>query len=498
MLSTVRLPYLVSSACRPVGAGRDSRLGVAGPESVRRCRGGLIFRRWFDVVIPFKQHYVTDLLCPVTDVIGRSHRRNIHKAHRLVHVDTCQTPLEFLDEWCDLYGRLAAQHGITGLRAFSRAAFEKQLGVPGLVMFRALADDEIVGLHLWYVSDGVAYGHLGATSARGYELIASYALYWYPIQHFRERVRWLDLGGGAGAAEGGRWTGWGGSRRGGQPAGGKRSCAGVCFSPRRTSGSRRTAPWQDDVPPRIVRVSSLSLMSGLGGSSGGDDPLSPVGRHLRRPPPNKDYRRASRTLMQILRRVMPGARTLLDVGCGTGRHLEHLRGRFHVEGLDLSRQMLAIARKRCPGVRFHQGTLVDFNIHRQFDVITCLFGAIGYAKTFRRPPARRCAASSRHLRPGGVVVVEPWITPEKFIAGRLVFDRVDDADLKVARMYITKRRGAVFVFDSQLFVATATGVAHFTERQELGLFTDQQYRAAFRNAGLRTVAKGPELFGYGL
>ena len=107
----------------------------------------------------------------------------------------------------------------------------------------------------------------------------------------------------------------------------------------------------------------------------------------------KDYRRASRTLVRILRRVAPGARSLLDVGCGTGRHLEHLRGRFHVEGLDLSRQMLAIARKRCPGVRFHQGTLVDFNLNRQFDVITCLFGAIGYAKT-SAASGRRCAASS--------------------------------------------------------------------------------------------------------
>jgi hypothetical protein len=65
-------------------------------------------------------------------------------------------------------------------------------------------------------------------------------------------------------------------------------------------------------------------------------------------------------------------------------------------------------------------------------------------------------------------------------------------------MYITKRRGAVSVFDSQYLVATGTGVAHFRERQELGLFTDQQDRAAFRSAGLRIVATGPQLFGYGL
>ena len=66
-----------------------------------------------------------------------------------------------------LYAHLTERHGITGIRAFSRAAFARQLAVPGLVMFRAAAAGETVGLHLWYVQDDVAYGHLGATSPRG-------------------------------------------------------------------------------------------------------------------------------------------------------------------------------------------------------------------------------------------------------------------------------------------------------------------------------------------
>jgi hypothetical protein len=158
-------------------------------------------RCWFDVVIPFKQHYVTDLRRPVDDLVARQHRRNLQKASGLVEVDICRNPLDFLAAWCDLYGHLAARHGITGIRAFSRTAFEKQLGVPGLVMFRALAAEDIVGLHLWYVRDRVAYGHLGATSTRGYELMASYALYWYAVQYFRTHVDWLDLGGVAGVSE---------------------------------------------------------------------------------------------------------------------------------------------------------------------------------------------------------------------------------------------------------------------------------------------------------
>lgn len=211
----------------------------------------------------------------------------------------------------------------------------------------------------------------------------------------------------------------------------------------------------------------------------------------------RDYRQAARKLARIARRIRPGAESLLDVGCGTGRHLEHLRNDFQVEGLDLSPEMLAVARTRCPGVTFHRASLARFSLRGRFDVVTCLFGSIGYAKTItglRR--AIECMA--QHLTPGGVVVVEPWVAPDRFVPGRLVFDRVDEPDLKVARMYRTTRRGAVSVFDSHYLVATPRGVSHFTERQELGLFTDAQYRSAFSSSGLEVIADGADLFGYGL
>jgi hypothetical protein len=156
-------------------------------------------RRWFDVVIPYKQHYVTDLEQPA--LAGRMHRRNVQRAQRRVEVTVCPDPGARLDEWCALYGELVVRRGIAGLRTFSRASFEKQLAVPGLVMFRGAVDDETVGLHLWYVDGQVAYGHLGATSTRGYELMASYALYGFAVRHFQTRARWLDLGGVAGLSD---------------------------------------------------------------------------------------------------------------------------------------------------------------------------------------------------------------------------------------------------------------------------------------------------------
>lgn len=212
---------------------------------------------------------------------------------------------------------------------------------------------------------------------------------------------------------------------------------------------------------------------------------------------NKDYAGACERLRGLLRQMAPQARTLLDVATGTGRHLVHLCEHYAAEGLDLSAPMLEIARERCPTVPLHEGDLTSFRLGRRFDVVTCLFGSIGYATTLA-DLARAASTLAAHLEPGGVLVVEPWITPDRYHEGRLKFDTVDDPHLKVARMYLMQRRGRVSVLNSEYVVGTSSGVVHFSERQELGLFTDAEYRGALAQAGIELVDPGIDLFGYGL
>jgi 2-polyprenyl-3-methyl-5-hydroxy-6-metoxy-1,4-benzoquinol methylase len=66
--------------------------------------------------------------------------------------------------------------------------------------------------------------------------------------------------------------------------------------------------------------------------------------------------------------------TLLDVDCGTGEvcRLAQERGAAKVVGIDLSADMLAEARRRCPGVEFRQASLWDMPSGEKFDVVTCL------------------------------------------------------------------------------------------------------------------------------
>ena len=192
----------------------------------------------------------------------------------------------------------------------------------------------------------------------------------------------------------------------------------------------------------------------------------------------------------------PGSR-LLDVACGAGKHLEHLRHRFDVEGLDLDPQLLAIARERLSHVPLHQGDMVEFDLGRTFDAVVCLFSSIGYVGTVERL-RRAVARMAAHLAPGGVLVVEPWFTPDAWHTGRPHALLVDRPDLKICRMNVSGRREDLSILDFHYLVATPTGVEHFTEHHELALFTDAQYRDAFAGAGLHVEHDPVGLTGRGL
>src|SRR5438067_11601062 len=59
----------------------------------------------------------------------------------------------------------------------------------------------------------------------------------------------------------------------------------------------------------------------------------------------------------IIQERNPAAGTLLDVACGTGHHLSYLRDHYSVEGVDISEEMLRVARARLPDMPPHPGEM---------------------------------------------------------------------------------------------------------------------------------------------
>lgn len=211
----------------------------------------------------------------------------------------------------------------------------------------------------------------------------------------------------------------------------------------------------------------------------------------------KDYAAETGKLRGLIDGRAPGAETLLDVACGTGQHLCHLRRHYEVEGLELSEAQLQVARERNPDCVLHLGDMLTFDLGRRFDVVTCLFSSIGYMRSVDELN-QAVANMARHVEPGGLLVVEPWLTPESWLPGTLWSDYVDEPDLKVARISVSEVEGRLAVIQFHILVARVAEVNYFQERHELTLFSEDEYQATFRNAGLDVNFDSEGLIGRGL
>lgn len=213
---------------------------------------------------------------------------------------------------------------------------------------------------------------------------------------------------------------------------------------------------------------------------------------------DKDYEAEARKVLRLVRAHVRRPRTLLDVACGTGRHLEVFARTLDCVGVDIHQGMLDIAARRCPRARFVRADMATLDLSPQrFDIVTCLFSSVAYSRTVRalRTAIARMAA---HVAPGGVLVVEPWFEPDEWDVGHLAVLTVDEPDRKAARLSRSSRRGDMSVLDFDYLVADRHGTRHVTERHELRLFRWDQYVAAFEAAGLAVDVDDYGLFGRGL
>ncbi len=101
--------------------------------------------------------------------------------------------------------------------------------------------------------------------------------------------------------------------------------------------------------------------------------------------------------------------SILDLGCGTGEHLNALK-KFGVRGvgIDSSPEMLKVARKRYPhGIDFINKSFGSFDYYNEFDAILCLFGSMVYLLN-DRDVDNFFWNTWRALKPGGIGIFELW------------------------------------------------------------------------------------------
>jgi SAM-dependent methyltransferase len=199
----------------------------------------------------------------------------------------------------------------------------------------------------------------------------------------------------------------------------------------------------------------------------------------------KDFAAEAAEIAKTALAHKPDATSLLDVACGTGEHLRWLATHFlDVAGVEMSPSMCAVASAKREATPIHRADMRDFRLDRTFDVVTCLTSSLGYMASTGELDAA-VGSMAAHLAPGGVLVIDPYWTPESFLDGYIASDTVRGDDQVVMRLSHSVRTGVHVRHEAHYVHAQADGVRHFVHVQPLTLFSREEYLDAVRRAGLQ-------------
>ncbi len=113
-------------------------------------------------------------------------------------------------------------------------------------------------------------------------------------------------------------------------------------------------------------------------------------------------------VVELIARVLDGSdiRSVLDLGCGAGRHSRALCERWWTVGLDLSAALLRIARREMPSDPYVRADMRELPFApRSFDLVVNLFTSFGYFEDDRENErVLVCVAAT--LREGGTLVID--------------------------------------------------------------------------------------------
>jgi ubiquinone/menaquinone biosynthesis C-methylase UbiE len=212
----------------------------------------------------------------------------------------------------------------------------------------------------------------------------------------------------------------------------------------------------------------------------------------------KDYPAETEQILRLLREKHPKAKTLLDVACGTAEHDKYLSRYYQVDGIDQELEFIRIAAAKNPDCHYYQADMTDFNLSKTYDILLCLFSSIGYVRILENV-VKALACFKRHLNPGGILLVEPWFTPETWNPDHPVrMLTAETGEGCICRMNQNGLEGSLSILNFHYLLGQGKNVQYFTERHELGLFTVDDMQAAFRLAGFKVTYDPQGLTGRGL
>jgi SAM-dependent methyltransferase len=199
----------------------------------------------------------------------------------------------------------------------------------------------------------------------------------------------------------------------------------------------------------------------------------------------RNFRLEAAEIVSLLRTHGIVGGGLLDVACGTGEHHRYLKHHFSIAGTDIQSDFLRGANAKNPECRYIHADTAELRLNLKFDVVACLANGIAYMK--RLPMLRQAlAAMAMHVRPGGVVIVEPWYAPSTCVERDAKVLSFHDSIGPICKSICRKIVGEMSLEMFHYLLVRGKEIVHLTETHEMGLFKMEDIEGIFRELGLLT------------
>lgn len=185
---------------------------------------------------------------------------------------------------------------------------------------------------------------------------------------------------------------------------------------------------------------------------------------------DKDYRAEAESIHKLIQQSRKESKSLLDLACGTGNHIQHLKKHYQCTGIDISEMMLSIAAEKNPDCEFISGDMTD-TVPGRYDIIISMFSSIAYIKTYEN--FKRVAMNiSNALAEGGIVMIQSWYESGKFTPG-IPFIKTIDKDTKLMRMAVAKVEGICSITEYHYLIYENNKIEHVIDKHTMALFDIQ-------------------------
>lgn len=128
----------------------------------------------------------------------------------------------------------------------------------------------------------------------------------------------------------------------------------------------------------------------------------------------KDYLDETRFFTNLINKNKKSkGNRLLDVACGTGNHIFYFKKNFKTEGVDLSKNLIKIAKEKNPAIRFKVADMRKLESKKKYDIITLLFSSIAYLKN-ENEIIKILRNFNKILENGGILIIETLYLKDSF------------------------------------------------------------------------------------